>query len=129
MKLNKIGHFLKSKQGKFLVCMLMCTFVLTAGCFADTSAAFTSLKKVFGTIYAFFTSTYMLVICTVGLILIGVGMIANRGEPVVMKKLVPWLVATILVGSASAICGLFFSPETEIDGLTDGSSYVLDGWN
>lgn len=120
---------LNPKKQKTVFLMLLMLFEV-AGCFAEgtTADAFTNLKSVFATIYAFFTSTYMLVICTVGLIVIGVQMITNRGEPVIMKKLVPWLFAVIIIGSASAICGLFFKPSTEIGGIIDGTN-LLDGFN
>ncbi len=121
---------LNPKTQKTVFLMLLMLFEVVSGCFAQstTADAFTNLKMVFATIYAFFTSTYMLVICTVGLIVIGVQMITNRGEPVIMKKLVPWLFAVIIIGSASAICGLFFKPSTEINGITDGTN-LLDGFN
>lgn len=128
---SSVKNLFSGINKKKLLCFLLMVFVLVLDTYADasgTNQAFTSLKKVFGTIYAFFTSTYMLVICTIGLIVIGVGMIMNRGEPVVLKKLIPWLCAVILIGSASAICSLFFNPSTTINGITDGT-YVLDGWS
>ena len=125
---NRTQESLAKMNKKRMASLVMIGLVCLSGCFADSSEAFDSLKMVFGTVYAFFTSTYMFIICTIGLIIIGVQMITNRGEPVVMKKLVPWLCATILIGSASAICKLFFSPDTDVAGLTDGT-YLLDGWN
>ena len=112
----------------FITAQTSTTTTTTSGS-GGTIDAFSSLKKVFGTIYAFFTSTYMLVICTIGIIIIGIQMITNKGEPVVMKKLVPWMAAVIIIGSASAITGLFFKPTTEIQNLTDGKTHVLQGWN
>lgn len=125
---------LNPKTQKTVFLMLLMLFEVVSGCFAKdptvstTADAFTNLKMVFATIYAFFTSTYILVICTVGLIVIGVQMITNRGEPVIIKKLVPWLFAVIIIGSASAICGLFFKPETDISGILDGTN-LLNGFN
>lgn len=121
---------LNPKKQKTVFLMLLMLFEVVSSCFAQstTADAFANLKRVFATIYAFFTSTYMLVICTVGLIVIAVQMITNRGEPVIMKKFVPWLFAVIIIGSASAICGLFFKPSTEIGGIMDGTN-LLDGFN
>lgn len=129
---------INKNTAKKIVMFLIIAAVFVCSVSADTSTAtgttaagaMNSLKKVFGTIYAFFASTYMLVICTAGLVVIGIQMITNRGEPVVMKKLVPTFFAIILIGGASGFCQLFFKPtgNFEITGLTDGSSYVLDGW-
>lgn len=135
--------FYQNSIVKKIICLLLigmcCMSFITAQSNSTTTTttsgsggtidAFSSLKKVFGTIYAFFTSTYMLVICTIGIIIIGIQMITNKGEPVVMKKLVPWMAAVIIIGSASAITGLFFKPTTEIQNLTDGKTHVLQGWN
>ena len=125
-------NYLKTMDKKKIICLLLVLLVTVVSIYADDGTggitAFNSLKKVFGTIYAFFTSSYILVICTVGIIIIGVQMITNKGEPVVMKKLVPWLAACVIIGSAAAITQLFFKPTTEIQNLTDGKTWVLDGW-
>ena len=128
---NPINYWktLNPKKKKTLFLMSFMILEVISSCFGQSTAdAFSNLKSVFATIYAFFTSTYMLVICTVGLIVIGVQMITNRGEPVIMKKLVPWLFAVIIIGSASAICGLFFKPSTDVNGIIDGAT-LLEGFN
>ncbi len=115
---------------KKLLSVLFLAFVCASNIFAAGNGALSSIEKVFGTLYWFFSSTYMVVICTVGLVIIGIQMITNRGEPVVMKKLVPWGAAVLIVGSASAICNLFFKPSGKfaIDKLTSGE-YTFDSWD
>lgn len=114
---------------KFWICVLLMV-LCCASTFAAGNGALEQVKKVFGTIYWFFSSTYMVVICTIGLVIIGIQMITNRGEPVVMKKLVPWAFAVLIVGSASFICNLFFKPSGKfsVENITDGT-YTFDSWN
>ncbi len=116
----------KKKFLSFLVLGLVCA----SNIFAASNGALNSIEKVFGTLYWFFSSTYMVVICTIGLVIIGIQMITNRGEPVVMKKLIPWGAAVLIIGSASLICNLFFAPsgKFEIKNLTDGT-YNFDSWS
>ena len=114
----------KKKVLSSLILALLCSSSIFA------NSALNSLEKVFGTLYWFFSSTYMVVICTVGLVIIGIQMVTNRGEPVVMKKLVPWAAAVLIIGSASLICNLFFKPsgKFEVNDLTSGK-YSFDSWD
>ena len=106
MKYTEKKHFLFAMV--FLACCVN-TFAADAGLGA--------LKTVFGTIY-------MLVICSVGLVWVAVKWITNRGEPTVVKDLAPKAGAMLIIGGASAICNLFFKPESafEVKSLTDGSN-------
>ena len=113
MKYTEKKHFLFAMV--FLACCVN-TFAADAGLGA--------LKTVFGTIYWFFSSSYMLVICSAGLVWVAVKWITNRGEPTVVKDLAPKAGAMLIIGGASAICNLFFKPESafEVKSLTDGSN-------
>lgn len=113
----------KKKIFSIMILALLCSSSIFA------NSALNSLEKVFGTLYWFFSSTYMVVICTIGLVIIGIQMVTNRGEPVVMKKLVPWGAAVLIIGSASFICNLFFKPSGKfaVDDLTSGK-YSFESW-
>ena len=113
----------KKKIFSIMILALLCSSSIFA------NSALNSLEKVFGTLYWFFSSTYMVVICTIGLVIIAIQMVTNRGEPVVMKKLVSWGAAVLIIGSASFICNLFFKPsgKFQVDDLTSGK-YSFESW-
>lgn len=118
---------MKHKKLLMVLAVMLLTVTMV---FADSKSGIEGLsmiKKVFGTIYWFFCSTYMKVICVVALIFIGVKMYSNRGQSEATKTLIYWLIATILIGGGSAICGLFFEPDSafKIEALTNGS-YILE---
>ena len=113
----------KTKSWKQLISFLLIAFIFIS---PTNAGAFTQLTKVFSTVYNFFCSTYMLVICTVALIVIGIEIMTHRGEPFIQKKLIPWLVAVFIIGTASAIVKLFFTPSYDISDVTS-SANVIDG--
>ena len=64
------------------------------------------INQVLNIAVGFFMSGYMRAICTIALGGLGVGMLMNRGEPGMVKKFIPWIVAVSLILSLSAIVDL-----------------------
>lgn len=109
---------MKNETKKLLSFFLMMLVIVTIMNAAnDTGTAQNKVDSIFKTIYEFFTSGYVKVLCLAGLVWIGVKMITNRGDPNQVKALVPWLIAAIIIGSASTICGIFI-PEFTTDMTT-----------
>lgn len=91
---------------------------------ALSGANLSVIKSLFQAVYAFLSSTYVLVIASAALVGIGLGMYMNRGTPVV-KSLLPWLIATIIVGVAPGLTKLIFNPQFEVSGLTSGTPDIF----
>jgi hypothetical protein len=81
-----------------------------------------SLGMVLKIIVGFFTSMYMKAILTIALGGLATGLILNRGEPGVIKKFIPWIVACVLLLSLSGVTGLIFKAkegDVEVTGTYD----------
>lgn len=96
---------------KQLICFLCLFMFLYVSVFAETPAATTSsqsgLNDIFKTVLLIFTGWYTKVIALSGLVMIGVKMITSRGEQQLVKALMPWFIAAVIIGGSSTICGLF----------------------
>ncbi|MCL2763245.1 MAG: TrbC/VirB2 family protein [Treponema sp.] len=66
------------------------------------------LSDVLNQILGFFRSNYMKAIVSIALGGLAIGMIMNRGEPGMVKKFIPWIVACTLLLSLSAIVDMVF---------------------
>ena len=120
---------MKNETKKLLSFFLMMLTIITVINAQNNGTAAGSTGKnvnnIFYTIYTFFTSGYVKVLCLAGLVWIGVKMITNRGDPNQIKALVPWLIAAVVIGSASLICGIFI-PNFDTDMKTISSSGGTD---
>lgn len=115
----------------FLLIAISVTFCVAQGITNNTNNSgitngLSALKKVFGTLYYIFFSTYTLIIAAVALVWIGVKMYKNRNEPI-FDTLIKWMFATILIGGASGIVQMFYTPSFVDTTLTDGTTYILNG--
>lgn len=103
----------KINENKRLLSILIVFLLIgTTLLFADSTAgagdtATKKINSIFYTIYNFITGWYVKVIALAGIVAIGVKMITSKGEEKLIKALTPWLIAAIIIGSASTICSLF----------------------
>jgi hypothetical protein len=101
-----------SNRMKTTFIMAVFLIISVAPVFAQgtTGTSLAGLNKALGTILGFFSSGYMKAILSIALGGFAVGLIMNRGEPGVIKKIIPWIAACILLLSLSAITGIIFTP-------------------
>lgn len=132
---NKIKNFsvlksLENKNVKMMICMLfvcLCTsFIFAAGeGSAPGEDGIGAIKSIFATVYTFFTSGFVKIIALAGLVWIGIKMIMNRGEPQIVKSLIPWALAALLIGSASFFCDLFLGDTFDVESAIGGATSWL----
>lgn len=133
---NKIKNFsvlkaMEDKNVKMMMCfLLVClytSFMFAAGEGGGTPGedGIGAIKSIFATVYTFFTSGFVKIIALAGLVWIGIKMIMNRGEPQVVKSLIPWALAALLIGSASFFCDLFLGDSFDVDTAIDGAESWL----
>ena len=75
----------------------------------EATASLDLLWSVLYNILNFFQGGYMRAICTVALGACAAGLLLNRGEPGIVKKLLPWIFAVSILLSLNGIIGLIFS--------------------
>lgn len=127
-KIDKIKNFsvmdiMQKKNTKMLLCLLM-VFLSSSFVFATGEDGISAIKSIFATVYTFFTSGFVKIIALAGLVWIGIKMIMNRGEPQVIKSLIPWALAALLIGSASFFCDLFLGDSFAVEEAIEG----VDSW-
>jgi uncharacterized membrane protein len=104
---------MKANRAVFFIFFLLVipTLVVYAQNSSSSVQGLESLGTVLKIIVGFFTSMYMKAILTIALGGLALGLIVNRGEPGVVKKFIPWVIACVLLLSLSGVTGLIFKPE------------------
>lgn len=116
-------------EKKFIMIALIMLFVVTSAfCQSNTGAnenidGINQIKNIFATIYAFFTSAAVRVIAIAGVIYTGIKIITNKGNPEMMKPLIPIFIACIIIGSASWFVGKFMGSAIKDTSTLTGSSW------
>jgi len=105
-----------------LVFFLLFPLVFTAAQTATMdSIEAKGLSNAFSIAISFFTGWYTKAIAGIALGGLGIGMVMNRGEPGMVKKFIPWIVACIILLSIGPILGLMgFTSST---GAYKGSTF------
>ena len=113
------------EMNKKLFMSFLLVFLCTSSIFAAGEDGIAAIKSIFATVYDFFTSGFVKIIALGGLVWIGIKMITNRGESQVVRSLVPWALAALLIGSASFFCDLFLGESFNVDEAISGASSWL----
>ncbi len=91
----------------FLICFLMLAASAYCGETTGANTATNNVNSIFYTVYTIFSGWYTKVIALAGIVFIGIKMITSKGEERLIKALLPWLLAAILIGGGSTICSIF----------------------
>ena len=116
---------LSKKESKILISMLIVSLLCSSSIFATGEDGIAAIKSIFATVYDFFTSGFVKIIALGGLVWIGIKMITNRGETQLVRSLVPWALAALLIGSASFFCDLFLGDTFSVDEAISGAQSWL----
>lgn len=85
------------------------------------------LHFVLYSVLEFFSSDYILVLATAGLVGIGIGIYFNRSSQGIVRKLIGWGAALIVLACLSGIARLFVNVNTYFQGIFSregGASYM-----
>lgn len=122
-ELNKKNNTIEINKKIFMFMIITLLVVTSAFCQStDGVQGVNTIKKVFNTIYKFFTSAAVRVICVAGVIFTGIKIITNKGNPEMMKSLIPICIACIIIGSASWFVEQFMGS------TNDWSSLGSESW-
>ena len=110
---------------KLLVSLVIVLLTASFSIFATGEDGIAAIKSIFATVYDFFTSGFVKIIALGGLVWIGIKMITNRGESQVVRTLVPWALAALLIGSSSFFCDLFLGESFSVDEAISGAESWL----
>ena len=123
--MRKMKNKLSKKESKILISMLIVSLLCSSSIFATGEDGIAAIKSIFATVYDFFTSGFVKIIALGGLVWIGIKMITNRGETQLVRSLVPWALAALLIGSASFFCDLFLGDTFSVDEAISGAQSWL----